>query len=207
MGSAERRERERVETRQKILDAARDLFVQKGFEATTMRALAERIEFTPTAIYHHFRNKEELLWDLCQLDFRSLGQAFQRIGRIDDPIERIHKIGEAYVEFALQNPMQYRFMFITPRPEMPDDELEKRRADPSEDAYEFLLATCDEAIKTGRLRPEFRDPHELAQMLWASVHGIVAIRIAKEHDQWVEFRDTRKTARKMGETFMRGMLK
>lgn len=207
MGSAERRERERVETRQKILDAARDLFVQKGFEATTMRALADRIEFTPTAIYHHFRNKEELLWDLCQLDFRSLGQAFQRIGRIEDPIERIHKIGEAYVEFALKNPMQYRFMFITQRPVMPDDELEKRRPDPTDDAYAFLRQTCADAIATGRFRPEFKDPDELAQMLWGAMHGIVAIWIAKEHDSFVEFRDTRETAKKMREVLIRGMLK
>src|SRR5262245_40498087 len=111
MGTLERRTRERTITRQKILDAARDLFVESGYEATTMRAVADRIEFTPTAIYHHFKNKEALLVELCKLDFRSLGHAFQKIGRIEDPLERIEKIGEAYVNFALENPMQYRFMF------------------------------------------------------------------------------------------------
>src|SRR5258708_18680595 len=106
MGSLERRSRERADTRQRILDAARDMFVRDGYEATTMRAIADRIEYTPTAIYYHFANKQTLLTELCRADFRSLAGAFQRIGRIDDPIERLEKIGGAYVEFGLRNPMQ-----------------------------------------------------------------------------------------------------
>lgn len=207
MGSAERRERERTETRQKILDAARHLFVEKGVEATTMRAVADRIEFTPTAIYHHFRNKDELLWDLCEADFRSLGIAFQRIGRIEDPIERIDKIGKAYVEFAIENPMQYRFMFMSRRPEMPDEEADRRRPDPSEDAYGFLKGTCAEAIAAGRFRSEFKDPDELAQILWGAMHGIVAIQIAKGNHRWVEFRDPRETADTMRKVLFRGLLR
>lgn len=207
MGSTERRERERTETRQKILDAARELFVAHGFEATTMRAVAERIEFTPTAIYHHFLNKDALLMELCQTDFKSLAQAFMRIGRIEDPIERLNRIGEAYVKFALENPMQYRFMFVTERP-MPDDpEHYVTRGDPSEDAYAFLRDTCAEAIMSGRFRPEYQDAEEVAQMLWGAMHGIVAIRIAKEHDQWVTFRDTEETASRLREVLFRGLMK
>jgi AcrR family transcriptional regulator len=202
MGSRERRERERVETRERILAAARDRFVTRGVDATTMRAIASDIEYTPTAIYHHFESKEALLTELCDRDFRALAAAFQKIGRIEDPLERIVRIGEAYVEFALENPMQYRFMFMTPRPE-PMSTV--RRGDPTEDAYAFLRDTCAEAIVSGRFRPEFDDADELAQMLWGSTHGLISIRIAKEHDAWVQFRDTRRTTARLRQVLLRGL--
>lgn len=204
MGSSERRERQRIETRERILDAARDMFVQQGYDATTMRAIADAVEYTPTAIYHHFENKEALLAELCAVDFRSLAGTFQTQARIDDPVERIARIGAAYVEFALANPMHYRFMFMTPRPGPIEDTL--RRGDPTEDAYAFLRQACAEAIEGGRFRPEFDDPDEVAQMLWAGVHGLVSIRIAKEHDEWIEFRDTRGTAARLREVMLRGLM-
>jgi AcrR family transcriptional regulator len=206
MGSRERRTRERVETRQKILDTARDMFVQHGYEATTMRAIADRIEYTPTAIYHHFRNKEALLRELANTDFHALAVAFQRIGRIEDPFERLRRIGEAYVEFALEHPMHYQLMFMTPHPDVSMDRAAVR-GDPSEDAYAFLRATCADLIATGRLRPEFNDPDEVAQMAWSSLHGLIALHIAKEDEEWIGWRDLRRTASRMSEALMRGMLR
>jgi AcrR family transcriptional regulator len=206
MGSLERRDRERTDTRQRILDAARDLFVENGYQATTMRAIADRIEFTPTAIYHHFKNKEELLHELCDQDFRSLAAAFFRIGRIEDPVERLVRIGAAYVDFAIEHPRQYRFMFMTDRPPLSQGETARRRGDPGLDAYGFLRESCAEAIRDGRFRSDIQDPDELAQMLWAGSHGIVGIRIAKQDKGFLELRDTRKTAAKIREVMMRGLL-
>ncbi len=204
MGSKERRERARADTRQSILDAARDMFVRVGYDATTMRAIAERIEYTPTAIYHHFRNKEALLTELCDIDFRALQAAFLRIGRIDDPIDRLERLCTAYVGFAAEHPMQYALMFMTPRPHV---ESSIQRGDPGEDAYAFLRETCAEAIRDGRLRPEYHDPDQVAQMVWGGVHGVVSLCIAKEHDDWVQFRDVRETTRLLREAMMRGLLR
>jgi AcrR family transcriptional regulator len=206
MGSRERRSRERVETRQKILDTARDMFVQHGYEATTMRAIADRIEYTPTAIYHHFRSKEALLRELANTDFHALAVAFQRLGRIEDPFERLVRIGDAYVAFALEHPMHYQLMFMTPHPDISDARAAVR-GDPSEDAYAFLRATCADLIATRRLRPEFNDPDQVAQMAWSSLHGLIALHIAKAQDEWIEWRDLRETASRMCETLMRGMLR
>lgn len=204
MGSHERRTRERAETRQRILDAARKLFVRKGVEATTMRAIANEIEYTPTAIYHHFASKHELLLELCNIDFRALAAAFLRIGRVDDPIERLSRIGEAYVDFALEHPMQYQLLFMTRHPGV-SRAREHVRGDPTEDAYAFLRDTCADVIATGRLRDEFGDPEEVAQMAWASLHGLIALHIIKEDDPWIEWRDVRRTAARMGESLIRGM--
>ena len=89
MGPKERREREREEIRTRILDAARELFASEGVESVTMRRIADRIEYSPTAIYFHFRDKEALLAELCDCDFRAFAQEFFVIARLADPVERL----------------------------------------------------------------------------------------------------------------------
>ena len=205
MGSLERRSRERADTRQRILDAAREMFVRQGYEATTMRAIADRIEYTPTAIYHHFRNKEALLAELCAADFRALAAAFQKIGRIEDPIERLRRSGLAYVQFGLEHPMQYQLMFMTRRHKEVDDR--RHSGNPSEDAYAFLRQTCAHAIATGRLRPEYRDPDELALIAWSSLHGSLSLRIVMEDEDWVHWRDAKTTATRICDTLLGGVLR
>lgn len=204
MGSKERRQREREDLRTRILDAARELFVQRGYEATTMRAIAEQIEFTPTAIYHHFASKEALVHEICDRDFAQLADRFGKLSRIADPIERLDRIGRAYVDFALAQPMHYRLMFMTERPAFPPGSPEERD-DPAASAYAFLRDTCVAAIASGRVRPEFSDAEQLAQMLWSSVHGIVSLYIAKAKDQRVEFRDVRQTAERICAVMLEGI--
>lgn len=204
MGSAERRKRENADTRQKILDAARDLFVQNGYQATSMRAIADRIEYTPTAIYHHFESKEALLMQLCNQDFRSLAAAFQRIGKVEDPVARLERIGAAYVDFALEHPMHYQLLFMSVRPAHEMD-TDITRGDPSEDAYAFLRMTVEEAIAQGRFRAEYTDANQVAQMLWGSLHGLISLRIAKQHDDWIDFGDLRATAAEVRRVILRGL--
>src|SRR5262249_6593733 len=118
MGSLERRERVKQELRTRILDAARELFVEHGYEAVTMRKIADKIEYSPTAIYFHFRDKQSLIRELCDEDFATLAQKFQKIARVADPIERLRRIGRAYVAFAIAYPNHYQLMFMTPHPEL-----------------------------------------------------------------------------------------
>lgn len=189
-----------------ILDAARELFVERGVESVTMRAIAQRIEYTPTAIYHHFRDKQALLVELCVVDFQALGHAFQRIGRIEDPVERLRRIGMAYTAFGLENPSHYRFLFMTQR-ETVDEVVAHERLHPEEDAYEILRETVTETIAAGRLRPEHDDAESVAQMLWAGVHGVVSLHITKQKEAWIDWRDARTTARHVVDTLLRGILR
>ena len=205
MGSAERRTRERVETRQRILDAAREMFVEAGYEATTMRAIAERIEYTPTAIYHHFRSKEALLAELCAIDFRALAAAFRKIGRIEDPVARLRRSGQAYVEFGLAHPEQYQLIFMTRKPAEIVNDLYS--SDPSEDAYAYLRQTCADVIATGRLRPEYRDADELALMAWSSLHGFLALRIVKHDQEQFHWGDPRRATAKICDALLEGVLR
>jgi len=208
MGPKERRVREREQTKSRILDAAREMFVEDGVEAVTMREIAKRIEYTPTAIYHHFRDKQALIEELCLIDFRSLAQAFQKIGRIEDIGERLRRIGLAYVDFALEHPSHFRFMFMTPKPLLPASSFGVSDGEPESHAYGVLRSAVAEGVAAGRFRPEFNDPDELAQVLWAGVHGIAALHVVKggkgDHIAW---RDARETARAMVDVLMRGTIR
>src|SRR5688572_14608016 len=112
MGINERREREREEIRSKILEAARELFATEGYERVTMRRVAEVIEYSPTAIYHHFKDKDDLVKSLCEADFTRLLAVFQAHKPPKDPIEWIRQLGRGYARFGLEHPNQYRFMFL-----------------------------------------------------------------------------------------------
>lgn len=205
--SLARRERQKAETRQAILDAARELFVAEGVEATTMRAIAAKIGYTPTAIYHHFRDKDALIVELCMADFGALGQAMYKIGRIEDPVERLRRMGLAYTDFALDNPSQYRFMFMTQIDHNLLDSQGNQISTPDEDAYQFLFHTVKEGIDQQRYRPEMTDPVELAQMFWGGIHGVVALWFTHCNDPHIVLRDPRETVRTLCDTMIRGAVR
>lgn len=202
MGTKERRERERQLTRTRILDAAREMFVKDGVEAVTMRAIAEKIEYTPTAIYHHFEDKHALLRELAAHDLGALAQAFRRIGKIADPIERLRALGRAYIRFGLENPSHYRFLFMTPSP----GKRKAREKNLENDAYAFLHRAVSDAIKAGRLRPELSDPDELAVACWSVTHGIVSLTIVFGHQE-LPWPDPAQAGELAIDGLIRGLLK
>src|SRR3990172_5653341 len=108
MGSQDRRARQKEEVRTRILDAARELFAEQGVEAVSMRKIAEKIEYTATALYFHFRDKDALLRELCALDFLAFTKRFMSLAKVQDPIERLRGLGEAYVAFAMKHPHHFR---------------------------------------------------------------------------------------------------
>lgn len=188
MGVQERREREREEMREKILDAARELFVTEGYQAVSMRKIAQRIEYSTTALYVHFKDKETLMRELCARDFAQFAGVFAQIAGIADPIARIRAAGEAYIRFGLEHPNHYRLMFLTPvDPEVyQNDEVAiKRRGNPDVNAYAFLRHAVVQALEQNCFAPQYRDPDLIAQTLWAAVHGMVSLEIIKGRDPWL----------------------
>jgi len=205
MGIQERREREREELRTRILDAARELFVTEGIERVSMRRIAERIEYSPTAIYGHFKDKEALLQELCAVDFGALAGRFREIGAIADPIERISASGRAYVEFGLRNPSHFRLMFMTPHDHTKGEENLARRGNPEEDAYAFLKQAVVDGLASGRFREGLDDAELLAQTLWAGVHGVISLEIANARDPWVDWRPVDARVEAMVGAMVRGL--
>ena len=206
MGTKERREREKSETRDKILDAARELFVTEGFEGVSMRKVADKIEYSPTAIYVHFADKEELFRELCHRDYARLAEVFQSSAISTDPIERIRQIGAIYIDFGLRNPNHYKFMFMTPHPPHEPDEVDREMmGNPERDAYAFLKWAVQQGIDAGCFEQEFGDAELVSQTLWASVHGVISLHIAKGTDPWVEWRPLQQRAQMMLDLPLRAM--
>jgi AcrR family transcriptional regulator len=206
VGSKERRERERTETRGRILDAARELFVEDGVEAVTMRAIADRIDYTPTAIYYHFADKESLILELCHVDMLTLSKALQSVAQVPDPIERLRQLGLAYAEFGLGHPSHYRFLFMTPSPkEAAGVHAHSEIVNPEEDGYLLLMKVVGDAIASGRLRPELTDVEQVAHVVWSGVHGVVSLFLAKGQDPWIEWPNPMETVKLMIDVTMRGI--
>src|SRR5262245_52969479 len=141
MGIAERRERDRQGLRSKILDAARELFMSEGYERVTMRRIADAIEYSPTAIYTHFTDKDDLVRALCADEFGRLLGALPQDAPAD-PVEWIRQLGLAYARFGFAYPNHYRFMFMT----------DKRQQEPSpegQQAFGLLREAVEKAVASG----------------------------------------------------------
>jgi AcrR family transcriptional regulator len=208
MGIKERRERQKSETRDKILDAARELFVSQGYDGVSMRGVAQKIEYSPTAIYVYFADKQELFHQLCQQDYARLAEVFQSSEISSDPIERLRQIGSTYSNFGVHYPNHYRFMFMTPHPpQEPDQEDREIMGNPEVDAYAFLKRAVQQAIDAECLREEFQDAELISQTLWAAAHGVIALHIAKCTDRWVDWRPLQQRAELMLDLTLRGLVR
>src|SRR5215213_11218333 len=105
MGTKERRDR----VRQAILRASREIAARKGWQAVSMRKVADRIEYSPPTIYEHFASKEAILLELMREGFRQLlADMRSTTDALSDPQERVLGLARAYWGFAWQNPALYQ---------------------------------------------------------------------------------------------------
>lgn len=204
MSVVDRREAHNQDVKRKILDAARELLLAGGVDGLSMRKLAAKIGYTATGIYHHFPDKQSVLQELMDADFKAFRTSLGRIGKVDDPIERIRKMAFAYIAFASENPDHYRLMFMIPPTVRKDLSC---RDDPSQDAYAFLREAVSQGLAEGRFRSEFENAEELTQILWAGAHGLVSLHIAKnkEEGSWVPWTPLETTSQRMGDALLRGL--
>jgi AcrR family transcriptional regulator len=204
MGVKERRERERTAVRERILDAALEVFATDGAEGVTMRALADAIEYSPPVIYAHFRDKDAIIEELCYRQLRAFAKAFATFGALE-PVERLRQIGYVYTDFATEHPSHFRFLFLTQHSYAKTDD--EAKDDPEQNAYAFLRQTAQDGLAAGVFRPEYTDAEEIAQMCWGSAHGVVALQNTKGHASWIDWRDARTTARRLIDTTLNGLVK
>jgi AcrR family transcriptional regulator len=177
MGSTERRERQKAELREQILAAASRIIADEGFTALTMRKIAEAIEYSPATIYLHFASRDEIALALVHDGFAKLVRHLTPAAAESDPVRRLCAIGHAYLDFAERDPQTYRLIFM-------EDErfaalamhaLEASEDDTGDIAFGVLLTAVTDVLSLDGYRP--LDPHEVASLLWASLHGIAALNL------------------------------
>jgi AcrR family transcriptional regulator len=169
-----RKERQKEELRGKILQAARELFMQKGYEETSIRNIAEKIEYSPTTIYLYFKDKDDIFFALHQEGFTLLNQYFKPLAHVSEPFERLKAISKAYITFAMENGEFYDLMFIINSP-MKTVESDHSKWEEGHRAFQFLVGTVKECIGKGYFKG--MDPEILAFTCWSMVHGIASLDI------------------------------
>lgn len=164
-------------TRVRILAAARDLFVEAGAEAVTMRAVAARVGLTPMALYRHFRSRAALLRAVSDEGHGTFLSYLQRALAEPSAAARLVRAGQEYLNFALEHPRDYTVMFMRPTG------LDEQRSGPQwrdVATFRFLVDRIRECVVAGVLRAD--DPESAALTVWAHVHGLVSLYLAQKLD-------------------------
>lgn len=160
-------------TRQRILDAARDLFVEHGEGAVTMRAVAGRAGVSAMAAYRHYPNREALIDAIMESGHDRFLVCMHRALSAPGPLERLAATGQAYLDFALENPRDYELMFLRPAH---CDETATPLAWRDAATFRFVVDRAAECITAGHLPTG--DPELVALSIWAHVHGLVSLYLA-----------------------------
>lgn len=198
-----RRDREKAAVAERLLEAARALLAESGPEAVTLRAVADALGYTPPAIYAHFPDKQSLMRAIMADDFARLSRSFASLASVADPLERIERIGRAYIRHAADHPAAFELLMLT-RHEHPADKGASQR-DPSQNAYAFLRSTVAEAVEQGFALDANPDVDLLAQTLWAGVHGVAALAVTKCNDSSIDWRSIRARSETMINALMLGL--
>ena len=170
--------REIAEFREEVLRAARRIVLKEGFDALTMRKIADAIEYAPGTIYLYFESRDAIAFELCRAGFETFLAALLPATAIADPAERFRELGRRYIRFGLENPETYRLIFMQdPKYASAAFREDADAADsPGKQALALLVAIFTELLDAERLAID-ADPTALAEMVWAAVHGIVSLKI------------------------------
>jgi AcrR family transcriptional regulator len=201
-----RREREKAEFREHVLAAARRIVLAEGFDALTMRKIAEAIEYAPGTIYLYFDSRDAIAFELCRAGFEELLAALAPAAAIADPAERLREIGRRYVRFGLENPETYRLIFMDdPKfSTLAFEEQEKAADSPGMQALGLLVVIFAE-LRAGKRLASEAELNALAEMTWATVHGIVSLKIA--HADTFPMTPSDDLIELLADTLVRGLVK
>ncbi|MBB6499529.1 TetR/AcrR family transcriptional regulator [Pedobacter cryoconitis] len=172
MGIAERKERVREEMKQMITTAAMKMFLEEGYAKTSIRNIADSIEYSPGTIYLYYKDKDELLYEVQRQAYGKLLEAFKAGAVSKDPLERLEQLGKLYVAFGLDNPELYDLMFIIRAPMNVDEKLHQSNGG---DTFAFLVQCLEECMKGNLLI--FKDIQLAALQIWSMVHGLVSLNL------------------------------
>ncbi|MEM7107167.1 MAG: TetR/AcrR family transcriptional regulator [Bacteroidota bacterium] len=173
MGITERKEREKKELRKLILATAARLFLEQGYEKTSMRNIAEAIEYSPTTIYLYFKDKNELFYALSEEGFRKFFSYVNNISEELAPMDQLKELGKVYLQFASDHPAYYELMFILKEPM--ESEQTAESWDLGMKSHGVLTTIVNQCIKEGHFKDQ--SPDVVAFMIWSFVHGAVSFKI------------------------------
>jgi AcrR family transcriptional regulator len=171
-----------LESEAAIVDAARDLMAERGLQGLSMRAVAERVGVSATAIYRYFENKDALVRRVVRIGFDRFGEYLRRATEAHPrgSLERVRAIGEAYLSFALEHHAFFRVMFsLQHEQELSLEDL------PEGGGYGVLREAVVDAMESGNMRET--EPDLMVLYLWSVAHGVFTLSMACKLDRCPEF--------------------
>lgn len=172
MGIVERRQRQKEEVKHEIIKMAWDMVQKDGWQALSIRKIADAIEYSVPVIYDHFENKEAILLEFGKKGFRKLAEKLEEAKQTCcTPEDKIKAMADAYWDFALNNVQLYQLMFGIG---MASCESEKCTAE-----YERFIDTMIEPIEEALAEHKRTDVDACLKYhtLWSLMHGLISIKI------------------------------
>ena len=171
MGTEDRKEREKLEMRQLIVKTAMQLFIEKGMDNVSIRAIAEKIEYSPGSIYSYFKDKGEIIHAIHTEGFERLYALQKTLDGVTNPVDKLGQMGRLYMKFALENRDYYDLMFIAKG--VGEKITEKQEWEVGNRSYDYLRETVKACIE----QEYINDPNIDAVTfgIWGFVHGMAAL--------------------------------
>lgn len=180
-----RKQKHKEDLKISILEAAKKLFVQEGYEATSIRKIAKEIGFSPTTIYLYYKDKNDIVYALHREGFQLLRQQFVALESVDDPFQRIKALGRVYIDFAFRNPDYYQVMFMMKEPmTFLDTHCAQEQWPEGERAFDFLRGTVAQCQEQGWFKG--LDGNFVALQTWGAVHGLVTLYLSEHMSKIAE---------------------
>ena len=174
MGVKERQERDREAMSRNILDAARELFVAEGYQNVSIRKVADRIEYSPAAIYSYFPSKDDIFYALAEEGFRLLFESARGRAAGGNALDEVRSAFWHFYEFSKLHPEYFALMFVDRSVPRISRDWERFRF-----VHEMkitVMATIQRAVDEGVL-PQGTDPHWAFTILLACVQGAAVMRL------------------------------
>jgi len=176
--------------RGEILQAAERIFIAEGYQGATIRKIADEVGVSSTALYMHFRDKDEILLEICDGAIESLLSINVEISAQPiDAVARVRLMLDAYMMFALENPNAYQLVFCGPAGVLSEVKQQQTQA-LGDRCYDRFVSVVREIGASGRLRTGTVD--SAAQSMWAACHGLVALLLTKSTFAWAPTEELRK---------------
>src|SRR5262245_28550907 len=175
MGIKERQERDREAVRRSILDAARELFVTEGYLNVSIRKIAERIEYSPAAIYGYFPSKDDIFFALAEEGFHLLHRPLEAARTSTSSLDAVRKILWQFYLFSVEQPQYFALMFVDRS--VPSIRSVYERFAFARETKQELMSLLQRAIDEGSF-PKTVPPAAAFRLLINALIGVATMRLS-----------------------------
>lgn len=171
MGVKERKERDRKLMHELILKSAHQLFLDRGFEAVSIRNIADAIEYSPAVIYLYIKDKREIFYSIQGEAFKAFNVFIADVTAVSKPFDRLVALAERYVQFTFQHPRYYSIMFMQESPSA-NEENSANWIEGSK-THHLLHDTIEACRQDGYFTTT--DTNVVSFSIWSFMHGMCSL--------------------------------